>query len=146
MFDRTPRRVLAGLVLALAVAAVLRGAWLTADPPTHATVGIVWHDEGPWVHNARNKALWGVWRTDEWNPVFIAPVFTALEYGAFRAFGVGTWQARTVPLASGLLAIVLLAAGLAAVAGHRAALIGGCLLATNYVFVMWNRAALMEST
>ena len=146
MFDRTPRRVLAGLLLALAVAAVLRGAWLTADPPTHATVGIVWHDEGPWVHNARNKALWGVWRTDEWNPVFIAPVFTALEYGAFRAFGVGTWQARTVPLASGLVAIVLLAAGLAAVAGRRAALIGGCLLATNYVFVMWNRAALMEST
>jgi hypothetical protein len=146
MFDRTPRRVLIGLLVALAVAAVLRGIWLTADPPTHATVGIVWHDEGPWVHNARNKALWDVWRTDEWNPVFIAPVFTALEYGAFRAFGVGTWQARTVPLASGLLAVVLLAAGLAAVGGRRAALIGGSLLATNYIFVMWNRAALMEST
>jgi 4-amino-4-deoxy-L-arabinose transferase-like glycosyltransferase len=146
MFDRTPRRVLAGLLVALTVGAILRGVWLTADPPTHATVGIVWHDEGPWVHNARNKALWGEWRTDEWNPVFIAPVFTALEYGAFRAFGVGTWQARTVPLASGLLAIVLLAAGLAAVGGGRAALIGGSLLATNYIFVMWNRAALMEST
>jgi hypothetical protein len=32
------------------------------------------------------------------------------------------------------------------VAGRRAAIVGGCLLATNYVFVMWNRAALMEST
>src|SRR5690606_28286256 len=116
------------------------------DPPSHATVGIVWHDEGPWVHNARNRVLWGVWRTDEWNPMFVAPVFTALEYAAFSVFGVGTWQARTVPAISGLAAVLLLAAGLAAVAGRRTALIGALLLSTNYVFVMWNRAALMEST
>ena len=49
------------------------------------SVGIVWHDEGAWVHNARNRALWGTWRTDDWNPVFIAPVFTALEYASFEA-------------------------------------------------------------
>jgi 4-amino-4-deoxy-L-arabinose transferase-like glycosyltransferase len=134
------------LVVALLIGAALRGAWPTADPPTEGTVGIVWHDEGAWVHNARNRALWGTWRTDQWNPMFIAPVFTALEYGAFRAFGVGTWQARTVPAASGLLAIVMLSLGLAAVAGTRGAVIGAALLATNYVFVMWNRAALMEST
>ncbi len=125
---------------------LLRTAWLTADPPTGATLGLVWHDEGPWVHNARNRALWGTWRTDEWNPVFIAPVFTALEYAAFSAFGVGTWQARTVPVASGLLAIAAIAAGLFLTAGGRAALIGAAFLATNYVFVMWNRIALMEST
>ena len=140
------RRLFAGVLLAIAFGALLRGAWLTADPPSHATLGIVWHDEGPWVHNARNRALLGTWRTDEWNPVFIAPVFTALEYASFSVFGVGTWQARMVPLASGLLAIAALAAGLFAVAGRRAAVIGAVLLATNYVFVMWNRAALMEST
>ena len=134
------------LVCALAVAGVLRGAWLTADPPTAGNVGIVWHDEGAWVHNARNRALWGVWRTDAWNPVFVAPVFTALEFEAFRAFGVGTWQARLVPVASGLAAVALLFAGLGAAAGRRAAMIGASLLSTNYVFVMWNRAALMEST
>lgn len=140
------RRILAGVVIVLAVGAALRTVWLTADPPTHATLGIVWHDEGPWVHNARNRALWGTWRTDEWNPVFIAPVFTALEYAAFSAFGVGTWQARTVPVASGLLAIAAIAAGLFVTAGGRSALIGAAFLATNYVFVMWNRVALMEST
>jgi 4-amino-4-deoxy-L-arabinose transferase-like glycosyltransferase len=123
---------------------VLRTLWLRADPPT-SVVGIVWHDEGAWVHNARNGALWDVWRTDEWNPVFIAPVFTALEYAAFEVLGVGTWQARVVPVASGLAAIAMLAAGLHALAGRRAALIGAVLLATNYVFVMWNRAALLES-
>lgn len=146
MSDGVGRSFVTILLIVLAAAAALRGAWLTADPPTHTTVGIIWHDEGAWVHNARNRALWGAWRTDEWNPVFIAPVFTGLEYAAFRAFGVGTWQARTVPVASGLLAVALLAAGLASVAGRRAALIGASLLATNYVFVMWNRAALMEST
>ena len=140
------RRLLAGVIVALAVGALLRGAWLTADPPTFTPVGIIWHDEGAWVHNARNRALWGTWRTDEWNPVFVAPVFTGLEYAAFRAFGVGTWQARTVPLVSGLLAVAAMAFGLSAVTGRRSALIGACLLATNYVFVMWNRAALMEST
>ena len=134
------------LIAVLAAGTLLRVLWLTADPPTHATVGIVWHDEGPWVHNARNRVLWGVWRTDNWNPVFIAPVFTALEYAAFALAGVGTWQARTVPVASGLIAVVALAIGLRALAGTRAGLIGAALLATNYVFVMWNRAALMEST
>ena len=29
---------------------------------------------------------------------------------------------------------------------RRAALAGGLLLATNYVFLMWNRVALLEST
>ncbi len=133
-------------LLILAVAATLRLSWLTADPPTQPAIGIVWHDEGAWVHNARNRVLWGEWRTDAWNPVFIAPVFTALEYAAFSTFGVGTWQARTVPVVSGLAAIVLLAAGLGAIGGRLAALIGGALLSANYVFVMWNRAALMEST
>jgi 4-amino-4-deoxy-L-arabinose transferase-like glycosyltransferase len=176
MSDGVGRSFVTTLLIVLAAAAALRTAWLTTDPPANSAsgyladerrapgspavepvqaatdpvaaigVGIVWHDEGAWVHNARNRALWGAWRADEWNPVFVAPVFTALEYAAFRAFGVGTWQARTVPVASGLLAVVLLAAGLASIAGGRAAIIGACLLATNYVFVMWNRAALMEST
>ena len=146
MSDGAGRRFLAALLIVLAGAALLRGAWLTADPPTRPPQGIIWHDEGAWVHNARNRALWGAWRTDEWNPIFITPVFTGLEYAVFRTLGVGTWQARTVPLGSGLFAIACLAWGLSGVAGRRAALIGGCLLATNYVFVMWNRAALMEST
>jgi len=139
------------LILAAAIllaATALRTVWLRADPP-NTSVGIVWHDEGAWVHNARNAALWGTWRTDNWNPLFIAPVFTALEYGAFKAFGVGTWQARTVPVASGLLAIIALMAGLhAATRQHaeRTALIGGAVLAVNFTWVAWNRAALMEST
>jgi len=137
------------LVLALLIVALgggLRVLWLRADPPT-TSVGIIWHDEGAWTHNARNRALWGTWITDRWNPVYVGPVFTALEYAAFRTWGVGTWQARTVPVASGLLAIAAIMIGLTAISDHRrVALVGGLLLATEYTWVMWNRAALMEST
>ena len=140
------RIFLVAVLLVLATAAFLRGAWLNADPPVRRAVGIVWHDEGAWVHNARNQALWGTWRTDGWNPVFVAPVFTALEYASFATFGVGTWQARVVPAVSGFAAVIALMIGLQVLAGRRAAIIGGALLATNYGFVMWNRAALMEST
>lgn len=140
------REFFAAIALTLGLAAGLRFAWLTADPPVAGNVGIVWHDEGAWVHNARNRALWGTWRTDNWNPVFVAPVFTALEWTSFELFGVGTWQARVVPAASGLVAVLALVAGLSQLTSRRIAIAGGLLLAANYAWVMWNRAALMEST
>jgi len=132
------------LLLILVLAAVMRGLFPAADPPWDPSVGIVWHDEGPWVHNARNEALFGQWSLDQWNPVYIAPVFTALEYVAFREFGVGVRQARIVPELCGLLSVWLLALGIARIAGRRAGLIAAALLGTDYFYVMWNRAALME--
>ncbi len=131
------------LALILAAAAV-RGVYPAADPPWTTTVGVVWHDEGAWVHNARNKVLFGAWTQDAWNPMYIAPVFTALQYAAFEVFGVGVRQARLVSALCGVASVWLLAAGVARIAGRRSGLIAGGLLATNYVYVMWNRAALME--
>jgi 4-amino-4-deoxy-L-arabinose transferase-like glycosyltransferase len=133
--------VLAAIV---ALAAILRGIYPAADPPWRASVGVVWHDEGAWTHNARNKALFGAWRQDAWNPVYIAPVFTALEYESFALFGVGLRQARLVSQAAGVVSVVLLALALRRLRGPNAALIGGALAATNYVYVMYGRAAIME--
>jgi 4-amino-4-deoxy-L-arabinose transferase-like glycosyltransferase len=138
------RTFLAALLAILSVAAVLRGIFPSADPPWQTTVGIVWHDEGPWVHNARNMALFGAWSQDNWNPMYIAPVFTGLEFLSFKAFGVGVRQARVVPAVLGLASVWLLALGVRRIGGHYAGLIAGLLLASNYVYVMWNRAALME--
>jgi 4-amino-4-deoxy-L-arabinose transferase-like glycosyltransferase len=132
------------LFLILAVAALMRALYPAADPPWNPSVGIVWHDEGPWVHNARNQALFGQWSLDQWNPLYIAPVFTGLEYLAFRGFGVGVRQARVVPEVCGLLSVWLLALGVARIGGRRAGLIAAALAGTNYFYVMWNRAALME--
>ena len=140
------RRFLALLFAIVVVAVILRGLFPTADAPWHAPVGITWHDEGPWVHNARNRVLFGAWSLDRWNPMYLTPVFTGLEYASFAAFGVGTWQARLVSEGMGTISVIALALGVAAIAGRRAGLIAAVLLATNYVYVMWNRAALMEAT
>src|SRR4030095_10863439 len=129
----------------LAAGILLRGLFPAADPPWNPTVGVIWHDEGAWVHNARNKALFGAWSQDKWNPVYIAPVFTGLEYLSFEAFGVGVRQARLVPEAAGLISVLLLALGVRRIAGPAAGLFAGALLATNYVYVMYDRAAIMEA-
>jgi 4-amino-4-deoxy-L-arabinose transferase-like glycosyltransferase len=141
----TPRRFRAALAAIVLIAAVLRGLFPAADPPWRTTVGVVWHDEGAWVHNARNKALFGAWQQDAWNPVFIAPVFTGLEYLSFATFGVGVRQARLVSEAAGILSVMLLALGIRRIAGDSAGLFAGALLATNYVYVMYDRAAIMEA-
>ena len=142
------RRVpaVAWLVIAFGVGVALRTLFLTADPPWQTPVGITWHDEGPWVHNARNRVLFGAWSLDAWNPIYLTPVFTALEYVSFAWLGVGTWQARLVPVVMGLASAILLTAGVWRLGGRRAGLAAAVLLSTNYIYVMWNRAALMEGT
>jgi 4-amino-4-deoxy-L-arabinose transferase-like glycosyltransferase len=141
----TARQFMSVLLALVLLALALRVVFPAADPPWRSTVGVVWHDEGAWVHNARNKALWGAWRQDDWNPIYIAPVFTALEYGSFRLFGVGLRQARLVSELAGLCSAILLALGVRRLAGPTAGLIAGALIATNYVYVMYDRAAIMEA-
>src|SRR5687767_15335185 len=121
----TNRRFWLWLTAIVLLAMVLRGLFPAADPPWRSTVGVVWHDEGAWVHNARNKALFGEWRQDEWNPMFIAPVFTGLEYLSFSAFGVGVRQARLVSELAGVASVILLALGVRRLGGNLAGLIAG---------------------
>ena len=139
------RRFLLALAVIAAIGLALRVLFPVADPPWNPSVGIVWHDEGAWVHNARNRALFGVWTLDAWNPMYVAPVFTGLEYLAFALFGVGVWQARLVPELVGLGSVLLLGLGIRRLAGPTAGFVAAALLATNYVYVMYNRAALMEA-
>ena len=142
----TRRAFLAAFAAILVLAAVLRFVWPLADPPWRTTVGIVWHDEGAWVHNARNMALFGTWRLDNWNPLFVAPVFTGLEYLSFASFGVGLWQARLVSQVIGLLSVVAMGFGVSRTSGRFAGLVTAALVATNYVYVMYDRAATLEAT
>ncbi|MEO7271215.1 MAG: glycosyltransferase family 39 protein, partial [Vicinamibacterales bacterium] len=143
---RARRQYLAAFLAVAAIALGLRLIFPAADPPWNPSVGVVWHDEGAWVHNARNKALFGAWSLDAWNPMFIAPVFTALEYGAFEVFGVGVRQARLVSELTGFASVLCLAWGVGRIGGRLAGLAAGALLATNYVYVMYDRAATMEAS
>jgi 4-amino-4-deoxy-L-arabinose transferase-like glycosyltransferase len=142
------RRFVLALAAILLLAATLRSLFPVADPPWFSPVGVVWHDEGAWVHNARNRALTGSWQVpgDRWNPMYVTPVLTGLEYLSFRVFGVGLWQARLVSEVMGALAVLLLGLGVTRVGGRRAGLAAAALLATNFVSVMYDRAAVMEAT
>lgn len=142
------RQFLAGLLAIVCLGLALRLAFPLADPPWFSSVGVVWHDEGAWVHNARNRALTGAWQVDgdRWNPMYITPVLTGLEYLSFRAFGVGLWQARLVSEAMGILSVLLLGLGVARLGGRFAGLAAAALLATSFVSVTYDRAALMEAT
>ena len=138
-----PIAILAGIAL---LALAVRAAFPLADPPWHSPLGITWHDEGVWAHNARNKALFGEWRADAWNPMYVSPVFTTLEYLSFTIFGVGLWQARLVSMAAGVASAIALTAGLRNFSTAAVALAGGLLLAVNYTWVMFSRVALLEAT
>ena len=134
------------LLIIAAVAILLRAIFPLADPPWLIPVGVVWHDEGAWTHNARNMALFGTWETDRWNPMYLAPVFNALEYASFRIFGVGLWQARLVSELLGFASVLLVAGAVRLAAGRTAGAMAGALTATNFMWVIWNRAALLETT
>jgi 4-amino-4-deoxy-L-arabinose transferase-like glycosyltransferase len=134
------------LLLAFAVALGLRMAFQPADPPTHATVGITWHDEGVWAHNARNRVLFGAWRLDGWNPMYVSPVFTGLEWATFASLGVGLHQARLPSILLSALSVLALAWGVRAVGSRLSAMLAASFVATNYVYVMYGRVALLEAT
>lgn len=134
------------LLLVVFMALGLRLVYPVADPPSRPTVGVVWHDEGAWVHNARNRALFGAWKLDQWNPMYVTPALTGLEYVSFRLFGVGLRQARLVPELLGVLSVWLIGLGVARTANRLAGLIAAALLAADFVYVMYNRAATIEAT
>ena len=139
------RSILPGLLAVAALALTLRALFPLADPPWLSPIGITWHDEGVWAHNARNRVLFGAWVLDGWNPLYVSPVFTALEFLSFSVFGVGLWQARLVSMVAGAAAAVALGAGLGAISSRRAALTGALLLAVNYTWLMYSRVALLEA-
>jgi 4-amino-4-deoxy-L-arabinose transferase-like glycosyltransferase len=140
------RQFVVCLVATALIAALLRVVYPTADAPWQPAAGVTWHDEGAWVHNARNKALFGEWQADRWNPMFIAPVFTGLEYLSFRSFGVGFRQARLVSEVAGVLAVVALGLGVARLSNKLAGLLAAAMLATTFISITFDRTALMEAT
>lgn len=139
------RSLLPGLLAIAALALALRAAFPLADPPWLAPIGITWHDEGVWAHNARNRALFGDWMLDGWNPLYVSPVFTGLEFISFSIFGVGLWQARLISMLAGTAGVIALGLGLAATTSRRTALFGALLLAVNFTWVMFSKVALLEA-
>ncbi len=130
----------------LALGIGMRALHLRADPPPDLSPsGGYFADEGFWSHNARNKVLFGQWATDDWNDMWAAAPNHWLQYTSFSLLGVGLAQARVAPL---VLSAVLL--GLCYWIGVRflrgsAGLLCLVLAGTDFLLVMFNRLALLET-
>ncbi len=138
-----------GLVLILAVAAVLRLQHIKADPPAlissvSGSAGI-YFDEGIYCHNARNKILFGQWITDEWNPIVYNAPLTLLYYVAFKAFGISIVTVKALSILFGLCGILLFFIGVRAYLGPAGALGLTALFSLDFYGLMYNRIGLLEN-
>lgn len=131
-------------IVVILLAAVMRGLFLDADPPLGLWDSGPYHDEGQYTHNARNMALFGAWRTDEYNNMYISPVLNLLTYLSFRLFGVGHWQARLVSVIFSLATLVCLYVGLRRTERSGVVLLAVTLLGLDYFFLIYSRTALMD--
>ena len=133
-------------VLGLIVLAVaLRMAWTDADPPIHTCIGTTPADE-PWLHAARNKALWGSYSVpnDQWHPEMVSRPAQWLTGLIFSVQGVSTASLRLAPqLLGGLTAILT---GLLAwrVGGRQAGLVALLLSSIAFPLVFFSRVAMLE--
>jgi 4-amino-4-deoxy-L-arabinose transferase-like glycosyltransferase len=144
-----PRTYLWSMVAILLLATALRVYALEADLPLHISLS-----QGPTtdgavtVGAARDKVLFGSWCPFP-TPIDLYPRFPAMSWLAFlffRTLGVGYWQANLVSAATGLLSIVLIAAFARQQLGRRVSLFSALFMATNYVYVMYNRIPMVYTT
>lgn len=134
-----------GVVLLFLLFVSVRFIFPNADPAPFKETDVSWHDEG-WVHNARSAVLFGKWRLDEYNPMYISPVFTFFEFISFKIFGVNTFSARLVSMLLGSFSILFLFLFVRNTYGYKSAIISLILFGGNYFYLMFNRVAMLETT
>ncbi len=144
---KSSRALLVGSILLLAVVLmiVLRTVALDSDAyPRLSWSSALLTDEGFYIHDARNAALFGH-PTDQFSNALIMPLLSALQTQVFRAIGTGAVQARSVSVVLGLLTLPVLLDALRRAFGMRAALLGTLLLGLDHVSLLYSRLALMDT-
>ena len=116
---------------------------------TDAYPGLSWDtglftDEGFYLHNARNVILFGQWRTDEFNNVFLMPLFHGVQLAWFRAFGVGSIQTRMLSITLGLLTLPLYFDAVRRLFGSRVGGLATLFLALDHTNLLYSRMGLMD--
>lgn len=91
------------LICIVTISAVLRLTSLNADPPSDFDPGFIC-DEGWWVHNSRNFALYGKFILDDFNQsLFLGYPYALLTTFFFRLFGVSFFTMRLTSALFGIL-------------------------------------------
>ena len=124
----------------------LRAADLKADPPPDLSWSTAhYSDEGLNNYSARNMALYGTWRTDDFLPYVVYPLTNMLVALVFRLFGIGFVQVKLIALLCGVLGVWVMYLLVRREAGRKAALVAALGLATCYPLVMYSRLGLVET-
>jgi 4-amino-4-deoxy-L-arabinose transferase-like glycosyltransferase len=138
------RSLLPGLVLALAVLALLVP-FAQADPPARLTgSNAPFTDEGFNLANARNRVLFGRFATDDVDRSLTNGAYSAVAAAVFRVTGARLAAGRAISMASLAAAVLLLAVGLAEPFGRRAALLAAAALGGSDLALEYGRLALVE--
>lgn len=140
---QTPYVQFLTLILLFAVLFSLRSIHLDADPPKTLDPISIGHlsDPGGYVFNARNKILYGTWKTDEWNLMYFNFLIHIITYIVFLVFGVGIAQMNAVPAVFSCLILIFIYLILKRTLNQTYAFIGILLLGTNFQFTMFSRIA-----
>jgi len=120
---------------------------ITKDRPKTYEVDTANHDEGSFVHNARNKALFGKWilDNDDWNPIFLYPSYTYVWYLFFKLFGVGIVQGRLLGVIFGLLSLILFYKTVKKGYDQKTAVIATLFLSYNFILIMFHSSMMLET-
>jgi hypothetical protein len=123
----------------------MRVLWIEADAATTLTwSGAPFTDEGLYSHAARNRVLFGTWRTDEWDNRLVSPLFDALAYVVFSLFGVGYVQIRLISVGFAIAALPLFWSFVRRDVGRPWALLGTALWGLDYFWFQFSRLGLIE--
>lgn len=126
-------------------ALLLRLLWIQADAATTLTwSGAPFTDEGLYTHVARNRVLFGTWRTDGWDDRLVSPLFDGLAFLVFSLFGVGYVQVRLISVAFAIVALPFFFDFLRRDLGSRWALLGAALWGLDYFWFQYSRLGLIE--
>ena len=144
------RRASGGLILGLCLAAALmiglRCVALDSDAyPRLSWSSALLTDEGFYMHDARNRVLFGHARTDQFSNALIMPVLDAVQTGVFHLFGVSVVSARAISVALGLLTLPVFFDAMRRAFGLRPAVLGLLLLGLDHVSLLYSRLALMDT-
>jgi len=144
------RRAKIGLILGLCLAVALMLGLRCVALDSDAYPGLSWSsalltDEGFYIHDARNRVLFGHAQTDQFSNALIMPVLDAVQTGVFHLFGVSVVSARAISVALGLLTLPVFFDAMRRAFGLRPAVFALLLLGLDHVSLLYSRLALMDT-
>jgi len=146
--DAPAQKRVAAVVLILLAAALVAGLDLArqpADSPADLSKSQGVLDEGIWSHNAVNDALFHRARLDDLNPMYVTSAPDRLVRLSYALFGVGILQTRLPSIILGALTVVMIGMLLAR-DDPLAGVVAAWTLATSFLFLMYSRLGLLETT